>query len=330
MCKERRIELYDIIKGLAIFLVVLGHTMQSVIPNKEYLVPIYMFHMPLFMIVSGYFFYPSINKYNTKNYIKVKSLKLLLPSLTWGIINILLINAHKIIHNKPIDINYSLNVILIGMWFLTVLYTLSIIGYFIHKKLPKYIILSWIIVFSLIYFTPSIWLINEIKYLLPFFVIGYLIKRYGIENYLLGKNRYIILFVLIAIYSLCFHIFTFDYTVYKTPHDILSYDYFHKYIIRFVSGLSGSLICIYAGKFIEKIYYLKKYLLRLGLLTLPIYVIHQNFLMINFLIHRYCNFFIIIITTIITIELSIIVYNKLSNKYLQLSLFGNINNFNKK
>lgn len=216
------------------------------------------------------------------------------------------------------------------MWFLTVLYILSFIGYFIHRKLSKHIILSWSIIFSLIYFTPCIWLINEIKYLLPFFVIGYLMKQYNIENFLFGRFQYIILFPLILTYILCFHIFTFDYTVYKTPHDILSYNYFFKYVIRFISGLSGAFICFYIGKLIERTHYIKRYLLRLGLLTLPIYVLHQNLLLINYFIHRYSNFIFITITTIITIELSIIIYSKLSNTYLQIFLFGNKNIYIKK
>lgn len=61
---EKR-ELYpDIIKGIAIILVVLGHCIQFgsafstnlLFFKSSIFIAIYSFHMPLFMLISGYFF----------------------------------------------------------------------------------------------------------------------------------------------------------------------------------------------------------------------------------------------------------------------------------
>ena len=79
----------DVLKSFAIFLVILGHV-SSVYDSRGYSSPIalwiYSFHMPLFMMLSGMFF-----KYSLKKEFKIlltdKSLLLLLPLLSWGIMN---------------------------------------------------------------------------------------------------------------------------------------------------------------------------------------------------------------------------------------------------
>ena len=68
MSTAKRDIYWDIIKGVAIFLVVLGHSLQyfyidSAYSNTDFLFSfIYSFHMPLFMVVSGYFAYSSFSK----------------------------------------------------------------------------------------------------------------------------------------------------------------------------------------------------------------------------------------------------------------------------
>lgn len=55
----------DCVKRISIILVILGCTIQRLYPEWKFSVlekGIYMFHMPLFISVSGYLFYPSITK----------------------------------------------------------------------------------------------------------------------------------------------------------------------------------------------------------------------------------------------------------------------------
>lgn len=53
--KKQRVAWVDIAKGIAIILVITGHTIER---NSALLPPIYMFHMPLFFIMAGYTFKP--------------------------------------------------------------------------------------------------------------------------------------------------------------------------------------------------------------------------------------------------------------------------------
>lgn len=53
MDEKKRLVFVDVAKAIAIFLVVLGHVVSS---NTTTKLVLYSFHMPLFFILSGFFF----------------------------------------------------------------------------------------------------------------------------------------------------------------------------------------------------------------------------------------------------------------------------------
>ena len=74
----------DVAKGMAIILVVLGHSSLPAVLNRF----IFAFHMPFFFFASGYV--SVFNKYNLGDYVSRKAKVLLLPFLRYSIINLLL------------------------------------------------------------------------------------------------------------------------------------------------------------------------------------------------------------------------------------------------
>ena len=66
-----RLDYLDIAKGLAIFIVVIGHVAEA-FDVPYYRVVIYTFHMPLFFIVSGAITkrHKHIEKYNLHNFLE--------------------------------------------------------------------------------------------------------------------------------------------------------------------------------------------------------------------------------------------------------------------
>ncbi len=63
--EKKRNVLVDVLKAYAIFLVVLGHVIQTFCSEwntNSFELGIVMFHMPLFIVVSGYFFVTSAKK----------------------------------------------------------------------------------------------------------------------------------------------------------------------------------------------------------------------------------------------------------------------------
>lgn len=72
MSSRKRIEYVDVAKGIAILSVVVGHTFSAYDPGSLLNKFIYSFHMPLFFILSGFFYKPQ--EFKTAFGKKVKSL----------------------------------------------------------------------------------------------------------------------------------------------------------------------------------------------------------------------------------------------------------------
>lgn len=84
-----RNEVIDTIKGIAAVLVVWGHSIQYLSVNglefwdSKVFQVIYSFHMPLFMVISGYLFYWTCKK-DIKLVMIGRARSIGVPMLTWG------------------------------------------------------------------------------------------------------------------------------------------------------------------------------------------------------------------------------------------------------
>jgi fucose 4-O-acetylase-like acetyltransferase len=90
----KRSNLVDLVKGLAIILVVFGHTEQGVLHRSWWSSPwagftesfIYSFHMPAFFFVSGLFVVGSIQRRGSRNFTLEKVKTILYPYLLFSVI----------------------------------------------------------------------------------------------------------------------------------------------------------------------------------------------------------------------------------------------------
>ena len=90
----KRSDLVDLVKGLAIILVVYGHTQQGVLhrgwwagPRADFIESfIYSFHMPAFFFVSGLFVVGSIQRRGSRNFTLEKVKTILYPYLLFSVI----------------------------------------------------------------------------------------------------------------------------------------------------------------------------------------------------------------------------------------------------
>ena len=96
---KKREPLPDILRGFAILTVILGHSIQegsgtAFHENSLYFYDklyqfLYSFHMPLFMLISGYFAWPGMAQASgpaqRRRLLKRRSLSLLLPVLAWTV-----------------------------------------------------------------------------------------------------------------------------------------------------------------------------------------------------------------------------------------------------
>lgn len=197
---KKRNEDIDLIKGVGIFLVVLGHH-NTILTNY-----IFSFHMPLFFFISG-IFHSNYNSY--KEFINKKIKSLIIPYFAFSITLFLfwLIIGRKfgesLIKNTPIKIAF--NGIFVGsdikgissmewgvpVWFLLCLFLVTNLYYFISKlKIKKIILLN--IIFGSIgyylskndYFIFRIWHLDTALIAINFYTLGNLLKDklFKIEN----------------------------------------------------------------------------------------------------------------------------------------------------
>jgi fucose 4-O-acetylase-like acetyltransferase len=113
-----RILWLDNLKGVLIFLVVLGHCIQftSQDPDSDRLYNfIYSFHMPLFMFLSGYACYKSDISFNI---ISRRFVQLIIPFVSYNAINALLTGNNYSLYFKYPQV---------GLWFLWVLFFITML-----------------------------------------------------------------------------------------------------------------------------------------------------------------------------------------------------------
>jgi len=181
----------DITKGIGIIFVMLGHTVIGSLIT----IYTYVFNMPTFFFLSGYFFKP--NKYTDyKEFLKSRIKGILIPYLGLSIISMIF---YKFYYHMPFnDLTTIKNMIIvlftgtrnqifynIPLWFLPTLFFVENIFYFI-RKLNK-IFLEWLIILILgsffvikwntIYNPKLIWTIDNGCFYLIFFALGYYIKQ---------------------------------------------------------------------------------------------------------------------------------------------------------
>lgn len=177
--EKQRLDWVDIGRGLAITLMVAGHTsLPTSIQNW-----IFSFHMPFFFFISGVLSTP-LKTYDAKGYrtfIKRKSQSLLVPFIIYSVISII---VYPLYGDMPVSI-YVINVIQEGwgglaLWFIPVFFFAVILSR-ICITTRKSAILSCFILISIGWalaknsiFMP--WNLSTIPFATCYMILGYLMK----------------------------------------------------------------------------------------------------------------------------------------------------------
>lgn len=276
----KRIAYLDVVKCFAMYLCICGHMIQngslhdcneSWTEDNLFLF-IYSFHMPLFTLVSG-IFYNSVLSYSLFETVKKKIRQILIPGWAWGIITILYVFIMKEFNIEP---NVTRPGIVAPFWFLTMLF-LSYIWLSIFFKIIKNKYLASIISLVLLILIPHTDYCH-FNSLYPFFIVGYLLRDYFINNHQ-EKIDGCIFFVSLLVYILMFKYFSFESTMYVTPLKLtctggIVLNNFSSWIFRFFIGLYGSLMIISLCKVItlnNDCFIINK----LGSVTLGVYVMQS-------------------------------------------------------
>lgn len=319
---KQRILFIDNLKCFAIFCVVLGHALQYT--SGKYLEDnfvfnfIYTFHMPLFMMMSGYFFRTSLNL-GLWSFVEKKTMQLLLPAICWSIIKIPLTSIS--------DIGGGISFIIGSLWFLKSTFICYIVTY-IAVKVFKSEKIAYAMIFILPFFVNINVSTFMLNYMLPSFVVGIWLNKYYSE---MMERRNLVLGVCAIIFILLLPYWEFS-EYYYTPIflDELSFSingaciYLHRMLI----GISGSITLFLLFSFCNRSHHLVS---QIGQSTLGIYI--MNGLISDFHRHIYhysvqSEWLCLAISLLITLaQLPLIMYaialiNK--HKYSSILLLGKI------
>lgn len=182
---RKRYKEIDIIKGLAIAMVIMGHSIIVYPINLCNIAPYGFFHrflssahMPLFFMISGFCFGFS----NWKDYLVKKLRRIVLPYIVFSAVMIAVELLLGRFMNEPRDLKSSVIGMLTGesYWFLYTLMIIFLVFPLIRKAFENRVIgliaIAAIGALSLIGFIPEICnLKNAVKYLF-YFAIGYYLK----------------------------------------------------------------------------------------------------------------------------------------------------------
>lgn len=294
---KQRDAFWDVVKGFSILLVVLGHSInygngvdylrhEAFYDNFLFKV-IYSFHMPIFMIVSGYLFYNSLTRKTASTIILSRIRMLLVPILSFALIYKipLAISVLRGMYSVRFFICDFFKCIFLGyhLWFLWSVFLNSMLVLVVYNyKLPLFsYFLIWIC--SLFPSVQGDFLtgIELYSFMYPFFVIGFLFHKYGNTKWY-DDVRVLIFSGLL--YALLLLFYNRDTYIYTTGQSVLKDNYLYYFLIdiqRFLTGFCGSVFFINAFRhlyiFIGSNHYFK-YLSALGINSMGIYCFHHIFL----------------------------------------------------
>ena len=218
--EKKRFKEIDILRGMAIVLVLLGHAiivypvnLHKILWCNVLFTWLSTVHMPLFFLISGFCYSFRTNEYGRFWWKKTK--RLLIPYLAFCILDMLVRIAFGSLVNQQRGLLESVkNMILAGGgdWFLYVLYIIFLIFPFIEKmikKQPKVIplLLGVLVLLEAFSVLPDIMMLESVGRYLIYFILGYLGKRWIArikEIHMRIKSKDILLFLgVVVLWAMC-------------------------------------------------------------------------------------------------------------------------------
>ena len=262
---KKRNQFVDIMRGIAMLLVVLGHTMTgcTVDSQKSFLFNIiWSLQMPLFILISGY-----VTKYSRPisdgeglwKYVKRRTIAYMLPWAVWSFL------VRGVIFGQSVflDIKNLLWNMDSGYWFLATIWTISMIfgiasfiaehasrGNMLKKQivlLMCYLVGMFLLVGTGVLLGTSFFAIKLTLYYMPFYYAGFLYGQFDDKIVESANGKKLIDYVV----AFCFVIWLF--VILRFPLYELS-DGGFSIILRVVTSLAGCIaICglcrgIFSGK----------------------------------------------------------------------------------
>ncbi len=242
---KARIPYLDFLKFFAIGSVLLGHSVEQLTGNDYWDNPIwsfiYTYHMPLFMLLCGYFFGSSL-KLTFGELLKKKFVQLLLPSVTafvivWTAVSVMGHNPWPALFTP--DWMGFMNTV----WFLKCVFLCYLVG-FLSIRLFRNVWLAALVTVVLSGILPYGGVAN-FNFMLPMFWVGYACK---LNQSLLDRHRKWFLGISLVAFGVMLPFWSGRLTVYMVPTQVLDWGTFtwdvqnlSVVLYRLAIGIAGSM-----------------------------------------------------------------------------------------
>lgn len=267
MKENKRIHELDYIRGIAMFMVVMGHVLlfSLKVEHTALMALISICEMPLFFAVSGYLSHKEREE-NFKGMLVLllkRSRALLVPLFVWSIV----------LNVCDGTVSYSLSMAFSGgYWFFLALWWCDVLNTFTvyaTKKIRLGCLATcsfYVVVYSIVILgriknveLSGLLPIQNVQYYFPFFVIGLLMRKYNSVNKLvLNKYSYAIGMLMLIVGW--------------------KFSYIKSFVIWFVAALGSVIVIWMACREINSDLKVARILSAVGMNTLPIYAIHYVFI----------------------------------------------------
>ena len=312
--EKKRIDYIDLYRGFGIVIMVMGHVGFG----AEFDYWCHGFHMPMWFIVSGYFFNKEIK---FKELVKKKTKQLIIPYVSFGLFYYLI---WLVLKRDALLFNPVLNLLFINtsglpisgvIWFLTCLFCMEIICFFIFKMKTTARILIVLTLVTLVYIINVFlefrlpWALDTAIISIPFFMFGYYLNEKNKCKYIKyfpKLKSFNIFFSILGLVVGSILIFINSYVNLRTAH-------YGMIILFYLDALLVSISVWNISRIIDSIQDSKillpiiNYIKKLGRYSLVYLCTNQFIIMIlNTLLQKYCfqqidNFILSIIVFALTL-----------------------------
>ncbi len=281
-----RNDFIDYLKGALIFLVVCGHLIQYLCyggDSRCLLNPlfkaIYMFHMPLFMAVSGFVMFRSISGTTFLFCTRRRIEQIIIPAICWPLLFLLARLFWYILHQGTFTGGWHLftkwlPAFRLGLWFLWAVFestvVVSALKFFQRDRLEYFVAAT-----ALFFFAPDGANIYLFKYTFPFFCLGYALAK-GDQVRIPEKSLPALVAVVFALSLVCYLLWKTETYIYVSQMH-LSYSNLYNIPLRYFTGVIVSAAFL-ALMFLVYRMVKSKTLSNWGRHSLAIYIIHSYFL----------------------------------------------------
>lgn len=302
----QRLDYLDIVKGIGILLVIIGHCQLGRIACIHSI--IYSFHMPLFFFLSGVCF---SNKYTFLALAKKRFRQMVLPTFWFSLISILVVDGLEL----QVEWWDWSNHFPFALWFLPILYITELLAWLICNKITNkvglaiFLFLLLLVPHLLTHFSIDLFYsIAAIPSALFFYLIGYSLKKIVCEF----NFRINVVGLLLAALNVII-------VRYGHVSVELASGHVSPFLIAELAAFAGFFSCLCFSKELTYgggKYKLKQILIWLGQNSLCLMLVHQ---LIKEVLDKYVlsfidsNFIVIVLQVLLTLVFSVLITRLVTN-----------------